>query len=114
MNKSLFRIFVSSTYEDLIPYRNAAEQAINDLGQKYDGMEYMGAMDEEATTACREMVEQCDLFVGIYAWRYGFIPDGSNFSITEQEYQFAKDLGRPFLCYFVNEDFPWTPKFIEA
>ena len=39
MSKSLFRIFVSSTYIDLIDYRMAAEKAINDLGQKYDGME---------------------------------------------------------------------------
>ena len=42
MNNPLFRIFVSSTYLDLIDYRRAAEKAINDLGQKYEGMEYMG------------------------------------------------------------------------
>ena len=44
MNRILFRIFVSSTYIDLINYRKAAENAINDKGQKYEGMEYMGAM----------------------------------------------------------------------
>lgn len=34
----LFRVFVSSTYIDLIDYRKAAEKAINDLGQKFEGM----------------------------------------------------------------------------
>jgi len=109
----LFRIFVSSTYIDLVDYRKAAEKAINDQRQIYEGMEYMGAMDKEPTQACLDLVEQCNLFIGIYAWRYGTLPDGSEFSITEQEYQHAKKLGRPCLCYFVDEDFPWPPKLIE-
>jgi hypothetical protein len=113
MNKPLFRIFVSSTYIDLIDYRRAAEKAINDLGQKYEGMEYMGARDAEPTKACLDLVEQCQLFIGIYAWRYGYIPDGSEFSITEQEYRYAKELHIPCLCYFVDEDFDWKPKLIE-
>jgi formylglycine-generating enzyme required for sulfatase activity len=113
MNKPLFRIFVSSTYIDLIDYRRAAEKAINDLGQKYEGMEYMGAMDKEPTKACLDLVEQCDLFIGIYAWRYGYIPDGSEFSITKQEYDHAQKLDRPCLCYLVDEDFSWPPKLIE-
>lgn len=109
----LFRIFVSSTYIDLVEYRKAAEQAINDLGQKFEGMEYLSARDEEPTTACLQLVEQCDLFVGIYAWRYGKIPAGSDRSITEQEYRHAQALGKPRLCYVVNEDFAWKPKLIE-
>ncbi len=114
MEKTLFRIFVSSTYIDLIEYRKAAEKAINDLRHKYEGMEYMGAMDEEPVKACLDLVEKCDLFIGIYAWRYGHIPDGSDVSITEQEYNHAKKLDRPCFCYFVDEDFPWKRRFIET
>ena len=114
MKKTLFRIFVSSTYIDLIEYRESAEKAINDQGQKYDGMEYMGAIDKEPLTACLDLVEECDLFIGIYAWRYGHVPDGYEFSITEQEYQHAKGLQKPCLCYVVDEDFPWKRKFIET
>jgi len=58
-------------------------------------------------------VNQCDLFIGIYAWRYGHIPAGSDISITAQEYQHAQTLGKPCLCYFVDEDFPWPPKLVE-
>lgn len=99
MNKPLFRIFVSSTYVDLIDYRQAAEKAINDQGQKYDGMDYMGAMAEEPVTACLELVEKCDLFIGIYAFRYGHIPDGSELSITEQEYRYAIKKDKPCLLF---------------
>lgn len=115
MNKTLFRVFVSSTYVDLIDYRKAAEKAINRLGQKYEGMEYVGAKNEDATELSLELVNQkCDLFIGIYAWRYGTVPDGSELSITEQEYHKATELGLPCLCYFVEEDFPWQRRFIET
>ena len=70
-------------------------------------------MDKEPVQACLELVEECDLFIGIYAWRYGYIPDGSDLSITEQEHQYAKSLGRPCLCYFIDEKYPWIPGFIE-
>jgi formylglycine-generating enzyme required for sulfatase activity len=113
MNNPIFRIFVSSTFIDLINYRKAVEKAINDLGQKYEGMEYMGAMDKEPTEACLDLIEKCNLFIGIYAWRYGHIPKGSDFSITEQEYQHAKKINIPRLCYFVDQDFEWKPRFIE-
>lgn len=112
--KPLFRVFVSSTYIDLVEYRKAAEKAINDQRQKYEGMEYLGAMDKEPTKACLDLVEDCNLFIGIYAWRYGHVSDGAEISITELEYQHAKKLGIPCLCYFVDEDFPWQRKFIET
>ncbi len=106
MPKPFFRIFVSSTYNDLIPYRQAAEKAINDQGQKYDGMEYLGSVASEPTKACLKLVEKCDLFIGIYAWRYGHIPAGSDISITEEEYQYATKSGIPCLCYVVDPKQP--------
>lgn len=114
MSKPIVRVFVSSTYIDLIEYRKVAEKAINDQRQKFEGMEYMGAMIEEPTKACLDLVKKCDLFIGIYAWRYGNIPDGSDYSITELEYRQAKELGCHCLFYFVDEDFSWKPKFIET
>ncbi|MBN2000407.1 SUMF1/EgtB/PvdO family nonheme iron enzyme, partial [candidate division KSB1 bacterium] len=117
MKKKMFRIFVSSTYEDLKEYRKAAEKAINDLGQKYDGMEFWGATPEKPLEACLDKIKECRIFIGIYAWRYGFIPDGFEYSITEQEYRFARDFSRDkrisCFCYLVDEDFEWKPGFIE-
>lgn len=113
MKKPLFRVFVSSTYLDLVEYRKAAEKAINDQRQKYEGMEYMGTLTEEPTRASLDLVEQCDLFIGLYAWRYGTIPKGAEYSITEQEYRHAQKLGKPCLCYFVDEELPWPPKWID-
>jgi hypothetical protein len=107
------KIFVSSTYTDLVEYRKAVERAINLLDQQFKGMGYFGARPEEPKTACLKEIEQADIFVGIYAHRYGFIPEGDTKSITEQEFDHAQKLGKPIFCYRVNADFPWSPKFIE-
>ncbi len=107
------KIFVSSTYIDLIEYRKAVERAVNLLDQQFKGMEYFGARDEEPKVASLKNVEQCDVFVGIYAHRYGTIPDGDTKSITEQEFDHARKIGKPILCYRVKPDQPWSPTLIE-
>ncbi len=55
-------------------------------------MEVFGARPEEPTTACFAEIEKCDLLIGVYAHRYGFIPSGAEFSITEQELDHAVQL----------------------
>ena len=50
------------------------------------------------------MVEQADVYVGIFAYRYGYVPDGHDISITEMEYNRASDLGKPRLIFFIHED----------
>ena len=57
--------------------------------------------------------EDCELFVGIYAHRYGYIPAGASISITEQEFDHAQKLGKPIFGFIINEDHPWSPKHIE-
>jgi tetratricopeptide (TPR) repeat protein len=53
------------------------------------------------------------LFVGIYAHRYGYIPDGKDISITEQEFDHAKKLGKPIFGFIISDEHPWPPKHIE-
>jgi tetratricopeptide (TPR) repeat protein len=107
------KVFLSSTYLDLIEHRKAAHDALERLGQEVGRMEIFGARPEEATSAALAQLEKCDLVVGIYAYRYGFIPEGSEISITEQEYLHAKSKDKPVLCFVVDEDHLWSPKMME-
>ena len=107
------KAFLSSTYIDLIHYRKAANEALERLEQQIVRMEIFGARPEEPYNACLIEIESCDLFVGIYAHRYGYIPSGFNCSITEEEFNHAKKLGKPIFCFFVDEDYPWPPPMIE-
>jgi hypothetical protein len=107
------KVFLSSTYIDLIEHRTAAHDALEQLGLHVIWMESFGARPVESTKACLNEIEDCELFVGIYAHRYGYVPKGATVSITEKEFDHAQKLGKPIFGFIVNEDHAWSPKYIE-
>lgn len=108
------KLFVSSTYLDLQDYRKCVDEIINRLESQYRGMEYFGSRPSEPKKVCFDEISKCDIFVGIYAHRYGFISKGDSSSITEQEFDFAQSLGIPCYCYVVSPTYPWPPQLIES
>jgi CheY-like chemotaxis protein len=108
------KVFISSTYQDLIEYRKKAAEVVERLGQQGIRMEIFGARPDGATIVCYEEIGESDVFVGIYAYRYGYIPPNENSSITEMEYDYASKIKKPVFVFIINEDFPWPPKFIES
>lgn len=70
------KVFVSSTYSDLVEYRDFVQKAIRQAGAEAIGMEDFGARDQRPLAESLTVVEESDVFVGIYAHRYGFVPDG--------------------------------------
>jgi hypothetical protein len=108
------RIFVSSTYVDLKDYRAAVQDAIRELGHIDISMENIGALDERPKDECLRLIrEESDVFVGIYAHRYGSIPKGESKSITELEYEQAISIDLPRFLYLINESEPWIPAHID-
>jgi len=85
------RVFVSSTYLDNKLRRQHVEQVIRSAGMEPVGMERFEASTHTPVEVCLEKLAGCDLLVGILAWRYGWIPDGSDKSITEMEYDAARE-----------------------
>jgi CheY-like chemotaxis protein len=108
------KIFLSSTYSDLVEYRAAAANALERLGQQGIRMEVFGARPTDATSACLDEISEAEALVGIYAHRYGYIPIGHTTSITEQEFDFARSTEKPVFCFLIDQDYPWPPKFIDA
>ncbi|HVR97810.1 MAG TPA: DUF4062 domain-containing protein, partial [Thermoanaerobaculia bacterium] len=98
-------VFLSSTRKDLIPYREAVSLALRKRDYHPIEMETFGARDEEPLQACLQEVLEAELFVGIYGWRYGFVPEGSTVSITEEEYREALRVDKPCFCFLVDESF---------
>jgi tetratricopeptide (TPR) repeat protein len=80
---------ISSTALDLPEHRAMAHQACLDAGVFPIGMEQLPARDATGVAASLEMVEQADIYIGIYAFRYGWVPDGGDISITEMEFNHA-------------------------
>ena len=98
-----FKVFVSSTSRDLMAERTAVAEVLRTSELLVMMMENWYAIPSDATTVSLDGVSRCDIFVGIYAFRYGFIPPESTTSITEQEYEMARREGKRCLCYFKDE-----------
>lgn len=108
------KIFISSTFVDLEDHRRAVRDVILRLGHQPVGMEYFGARDTDPQTAALGEIESCGALIGIYAHRFGWVPDGDTRSITEQEYDFARAHHIPCYCYRVKKDFPWDDTLKET
>lgn len=106
-------VFMSSTSQDLREHRAEIRDALLKAGYHPVDMADFGARAEGATSACLDEVAEADMFLGIYAWRYGFIPPGSTTSITEQEFEEARRLGKPCFCFMIDEKHEWPAELKE-
>ena len=107
------KVFLSSTYIDLIEHRKAVANALRTMDEEVGNMEVFGARDDEATKVSLEELDKCDVLVGVYAYRYGTVPTGSKASVTEQEYLHAMSKKIPVLVFVVDESHPWPPKLMD-
>jgi hypothetical protein len=104
------RIYISSTSEDLQDYRQAVADVLRSCGYDVDAMEKYAARDDRPKAACEADVSGCDIYVGIFAWRYGHVPEDDNpekRSITELEYLAAGCAQKPRLIFLLSDDAPW-------
>jgi hypothetical protein len=113
-NKIRPNVFVSSTYEDLIAHRQAVRDVLLTLGFYPVMMEYFSSIDAGTVEKCLLDVDEANIYVGIFAHRYGYCPEGSEISITEMEFDRASKNGIPRLCFLIDESYPWTPQYIDS
>jgi Domain of unknown function (DUF4062)/NB-ARC domain len=114
---NMARIYISSTFHDLEDHRVQVYRALRQLGHDVIAMEDYVATDQRPLARCLEDVSACDLYVGIFAHRYGYIPDQDNpdqQSITELEYRHAQALGKPCLIFLLDEAAPWLPNWMDT
>jgi hypothetical protein len=101
------RVYISSTFKDLIQERLAAREAVLTLEHLPRSMESYTASEERPLDLCLEDVRSCQAYVGIFAWRYGFVPPSQSKSITHLEYEEAGRCGIPRLLFLLAADAPW-------
>ncbi len=69
------RIFLSSTSRDLSEHREAVIRKCAARGYSVVAMEEFGAQNDNASGVSVSEVAQGDVFVGVYARRYGYVPE---------------------------------------
>ncbi|MCJ7650583.1 MAG: DUF4062 domain-containing protein, partial [Candidatus Lokiarchaeota archaeon] len=106
----MVRVFVSSTYKDLKDYREQVIIALRRMKLDDVSMEYFVADAQKPVDKCLKDVASSDLYVGIFAWRYGSIPEGYDKSITELEYREALNSKKDCLIFLQNKSAEWPSK----
>lgn len=129
MRVGKLKIFVSSTFEDLRDYREAAIRALRQMGHEVVAMEDFTASSAPPVERVLELVSACQAYIGIFAWRYGYIPrpldipgglalpakfEAGKTSITHLEYLQARAQNKEILAFLVDETVAWPPHKIDA
>lgn len=110
-----WRVFVSSTREDLIPYREAAIKALTSLEQIPVGMDYFVSSSDKPIDVCLATVRRSQLYIVIVGMRYGSIEEGSGKSYTELEYDEAVKNKLPVLAFIIDEnECAILPRFVDT
>jgi tetratricopeptide (TPR) repeat protein len=108
-------IIISSTARDLPLHREQVEHACMRLGMFYpDMMEHLTAADANALDVSLKMVDRADIYVGVIAFRYGYVPEDQTISVTEAEYNRAVERGIPRLIFLMSDEHPVKPSDVET
>ncbi len=110
------KIYISSTFEDLKDYRAAAYRRLRQMRHDVISMEDYNAGDSRPLEKCLADVAASEIYVGIFGWRYGYIPDGQvsgRKSITELEYRKATEAGKPRLIFVLDPKATWSPALMD-
>ena len=114
------KVVISSTSFDLPEHRKQVIEACHRMSCDPLPMEYLTAADATAVEESLRLVNEADIYIGIFAHRYGFVPPGqdgpkrSHISITEMEYNRAEERGIPRLIFFMHADHSVKAKDVET
>src|ERR1039457_3411358 len=100
------RVMISSTARDLPEHRKAAMDACLRQGFFPVMMEHLPASDDDAICESMRMVDEAEIYLGILAFRYGYVPKSHAISVTEMEYNRAGERGIPRLMFVTDKDHP--------
>ena len=106
MDSKVMNVFLSSTARDLKQYRKAVYEVISKMiNVKCIRMEDFGAIDANAIEVSLKMLSRCSVMIGIVGHNYGTIVKEKNKSITNLEYEFAKQNNIGLLMFVASDEF---------
>jgi hypothetical protein len=107
------RAYISSSYIDLIEERRVVQDVLVSRAHTPVGMEQYRANPLPPLDVCVGDVEGCSHYFGIFAFRYGSCPNGSDICITEHEYRAAMRKGIPTYIFLLRENAAWPVEKID-
>lgn len=103
MSKPIYKIFVSSTYKDLMEERIKVMSTIVTSGHLPIGMEQFPAAPIEAWDYIKLLIDNADYYLLLLAGKYGSIHPDTGKSYTEMEYEYAKEKNVPVIFFTYHD-----------
>lgn len=97
------KVFLSSTYEDLLAHRSTVEASFAISRIQYNAMEHFGSNPRPPIDTCLKAVRDSQAFVGVLGVCYGGCPPGCVLSYTEREFRQARADGKPIFMFLIDE-----------
>jgi hypothetical protein len=120
------KIYISSTYYDLQEHRSVLISALRKTECfQVVSMESYGTVSQRPLDKCLADVKEAEFYILLLGNRYGFIPEGHKYSITNLEYKVAigdtaadavaqqPDYKRCVLPFIINENYAYPQEIIE-
>jgi hypothetical protein len=107
-------VMISSTCRDLPRHREEVRSACEELRCLPRMMEHLPASDAGAVGASLALVDEADVYVGVFGYRYGHVPRGEVKSVTHLEYERACARGLPILIFLMDINHRVFPADIET
>ena len=104
------RVMISSTVDDLVPERDAADRAIHALNYERFRAENIGSLPHSPAMVCEHMAAKCDIFVLIIGERYGYEIKSKKISVVEFEYEVACAQNRGKILVYIKEGVTREPR----
>ncbi len=103
----MYRVYISSIIQEFEEqYRPAVRDAVLELEMFPVLEEIFGRTP--SSHQLQELIyyklNTCDVFIGIYGMTYGWLPENSQVSGLELEYEYARKRGIPRLIFMTNKD----------
>ena len=108
------KAMISSTFIDLREHRQQAILACWQESIFPLAMEMLPASNMTPLEVSLQLVDEADIYIGIFGYRYGSIPEGDDISISHQEYLNARRRGIPRLIFCMDEQHPLTIKMVDV
>jgi Domain of unknown function (DUF4062) len=110
------KVMISSTVRDLPRHREQVMHACLSTREPFlpKMMEHLPASAADAQAVSTALVDSCDIYLGVFGHRYGYVPSGSTLSVTEMEYRRALEREMPRLVFMMAEDHPVVASDVET
>jgi hypothetical protein len=114
MPEKAYRVFISSTFQDLASHREAVARTVLQFGGIPFALESFAATGEPVAEVVKDALTQSDVAVFIVGHRYGAIIPNTGKSWVEAEYDTARSRRIPTFVFMPHDDAPWPIANVDA